>query len=247
MMRLFQERGEAITARDEFLAIAAHELRTPLTSLQLQLTSLARLVRETPTASEKLRVVARQGVRLNHLVEALLDVARLSTGRLQLGREELDLAELAQEVTARFADDLERAGCELQLRTRPMRGCWDRLRVEQVLTNLLANAIKFGPGRPIEVCVEGEGGLARLVVRDHGLGISPEAQRRIFERFERAVSFRSFGGLGLGLYVSKQIAEAHGGNIHVTSEPGHGATFTVELPVLPHQRLAASSEHPAPS
>ena len=192
-------------------------------------------------------MVARQGTRLTHLVEALLDVARLSTGRLQLGREEFDLAELAREVTGRFAEDLARAGCELQLHLRPVRGCWDRLRVEQVLTNLLANAIKFGPGQPIEVHVEGEGGLARLVVRDHGQGISPEAQQRIFERFERAVSFRSFGGLGLGLYVSRQIADAHGGRIRVASEPGHGATFTVELPALPHQRLAASSEVSAPS
>jgi signal transduction histidine kinase len=200
-----------------------------------------------PNVSEKLRVVSRQGSRLTHLAEALMDVARLSTGRLQLGREEFDLAELAGEVTTRFAEDLERAGCELQLRTSPVRGCWDRLRVEQVLTNLLANAIKFGPGRPIEVRVEGEGELARLVVRDQGMGISPEAQRRIFERFERAVSFRSYGGLGLGLYVSKQIAEAHGGHIHVSSEPGEGATFTVEFPALSHSRQVASSEAPAPA
>jgi signal transduction histidine kinase len=109
-------------------------------------------------------------------------------------------------------------------------GSWDRSRVDQIVTNLVANAIKFGPGKPIEIVLGEEAGTTRLSVKDHGIGVDPARQERIFDRFERAVSDRHYGGLGLGLYISRQIAQAHGGSIRVESAPGAGATFTVELP-----------------
>jgi signal transduction histidine kinase len=125
---------------------------------------------------------------------------------------------------------LAQAGCSVQFSAAsPVVGRWDRLRLEQVVTNLLSNAMKYGAGKPIEVVVEGNGERARLAVRDHGLGISETAQRRIFGAFERAVSERHYGGLGLGLYIARQLVVAHGGSIRVESKPGLGATFTVEL------------------
>jgi len=115
----------------------------------------------------------------------------------------------------------------------PARGFWDRLRISQVVTNLLANAVKYGGGKPVEVEFGPEGDAAFLVVRDHGIGIDPADQPQIFERFERAVSSRNYGGLGLGLYIVKRIVEAHGGTITVQSKPGEGATFRVQLPLRP--------------
>jgi signal transduction histidine kinase len=113
---------------------------------------------------------------------------------------------------------------------------WDSSRLEQVLTNLLTNALKFGPGQPIEVGIHNAGVAAELVVRDYGVGIDPARQPFVFDRFERAVSARHYGGLGLGLYITRRIIQAHGGNVRVASEPGRGATFTVTLPwVAPAQ------------
>ncbi len=240
-MGLFQERGEAIALRDEFLSVAAHELRTPLTSLHLQLRRLGHLLHENQpaeTLEQKLQVVGRQVGRLNQLVESLLDVARLSRGRLELRPEHVDLADLVEDVAARLDEDLRRAGCALTLQLQPVQGYWDRLRIEQVLSNLLANAIKFAPGQPIEVAVrptDGDG-FAQLSVRDHGPGVPAEARERIFGRFSRAVSSRWYGGLGLGLYVSSQIVEAHGGQLMLANGPQQGACFVARLPALPAQR-----------
>jgi signal transduction histidine kinase len=189
---------------------------------------------EQPTVSEKFgRKLAssnRQTARLVALVEDLLDVSRLSLGKLQLRREALDLADVAREVVERHASQATAAGCPLRLEVDSIRGEWDRLRLEQVLTNLIANAIKYGSGKPIDVVVSGIGATAQLTVRDHGIGISTADLDRIFGRFERAVSGRHYGGLGLGLFISKQIVEAHGGMIRAESEPGAGAAFHVTLP-----------------
>jgi signal transduction histidine kinase len=134
-------------------------------------------------------------------------------------------------VLARLKLDLERARCPVSLWDGgEIVGHWDRSRVDQIVTNLIANAIKFGAGKPIEISLREEAGTARLAVRDHGIGIDPALQGQIFERFERAVSDKHYGGLGLGLYISRRIAEAHGGSIRVQSELGAGATFIVELP-----------------
>jgi signal transduction histidine kinase len=128
-------------------------------------------------------------------------------------------------------EELSRYGCETVLEAEyPVVGCWDRLRLEQVLMNLLSNACKYGRKEPIHVRVEAAPGLARLSVRDEGYGIAPEDQERIFQRFQRADATRHIQGLGLGLWICRQIAEAHGGKLRVESEPGKGSTFILELP-----------------
>jgi PAS domain S-box-containing protein len=244
--RLLVELKEAVRLRDEFLSVASHELKTPLTPLNLRLQSLARaLAAESDSAlpsrfGKEVEVMRRQVKRLSDLVNDLLDVSRISTGRMRLQLEEVDLAEVAREVTARFHPEAERAGCRLELQVPgAVRGRWDRLRLEQVLANLLSNAVKYGAGKPVHIHVEQGAGRVRLVVRDEGIGIAPEALGRIFNRYERAVSERHYGGLGLGLYVTRQILEAMGGRVMAESAPGQGATFTVELPLQPPEQQAA--------
>ncbi|MGZ3459899.1 MAG: sensor histidine kinase, partial [Archangium sp.] len=170
--------------------------------------------------------------RLGALVDELLDAGRITAGRLKLEREEVDLATLARDAVGRMSEALARTGSEVKLvADAQVVGRWDRVRLEQVVGNLLSNAAKYGRGQPVEVRVEaGHDGRARLVVKDHGIGIAPEDQARIFERFERAVNGRQFHGLGLGLWISREIVESHGGHIQVQSAPGEGSTFTVELP-----------------
>jgi PAS domain S-box-containing protein len=234
--RLYREATEAIKVRDEFLSVAGHELKTPLAALLLQLASLLRLVRRPGTVDlvrlgERLEKTVGHGARLERLIDQLLDVSRITSGRLRLDRETVDLAEVTAEVIARFADESARAGSPIELGGGPARGQWDRQRLDQVVTNLVSNALKYGAGNPVRVQVRPEpGDRVALQVTDRGIGIALEHQRRIFERFERAVSDRSYGGLGLGLWITRQIVEAHGGEILVQSEPGRGATFTVVLP-----------------
>jgi two-component system sensor histidine kinase/response regulator len=234
-----RELQDAVHARDEFLSIASHELKTPLTSLQAHVQMLLRSAQrgEQPPLeqlSRRLEAAEQATKRLVKLINGLLDVSRISAGRLELERETVDLAEVAREVAGRFGQDLAEAGCLLELNVERAVGravgCWDRFRIEQVVTNLLANAIKYGPGKPVEVRVEAGDGVARLVVRDQGIGIAPQQVERIFGQFERAVSARHYAGLGLGLYIVRQIIEAHGGSIRVDSQPEKGSTFTVELP-----------------
>jgi signal transduction histidine kinase/CHASE1-domain containing sensor protein len=245
--RLYRREQAAVKLRDEFLSIASHELKTPLTSLALQADSLraaaARGFVADPLA-RKMEVIRRNVDRLSRLITNLLDISRIGEGRLALELEEVDLSDLLCEVAGRFEDELARAGSTLQLDVPgPVIGRWDRLRLDQVVTNLVANAVKYGPGKPIEVTLQTEGDRVALTVRDHGIGIPREAQQRIFERFERAVSDRHFGGLGLGLWISRRIVEALGGTIGVESEAGQGATFTVELWREP--RGARVNEEPA--
>jgi PAS domain S-box-containing protein len=236
--RLYEEAQRAIRARDEFLSIASHELRTPLTPLQLNLQRLldgsqaSNLRNASPERLETaLRRSERQVARLTALVDNLLDVSRITSGHLTLQREEFDLAEVTKDVTERFAEEISRAGCNLQLdANRPVIGCWDRVRIEQVVTNLLANAIKYGGGKPIEITVNPQDEGAHFAIRDYGIGIAADERERIFERFERAVSSRAYGGLGLGLYIARQILNAHGGSIQVESGPGSGSLFRVWLP-----------------
>ncbi len=176
----------------------------------------------------------RQIDRLNRLVDELLDVSRINNGKLTLHFEELNLTELIADVINRFSANLAKVGCMVTfVSPGPVLGSWDRLRIDQVLTNLLTNAAKYGPGKPVEVLLESEDGYARFTVRDQGIGIPFEHHSRIFERFERAVSSSHFGGLGLGLYIVRQILEAHGGTISVESQPGDGSSFSVTVPLNP--------------
>jgi signal transduction histidine kinase/CHASE1-domain containing sensor protein len=230
--RLYREAREAIRARDVFLSIASHELKTPLTSLKLH---AQRLIRRAGSAelhtlpaeeiAERARSMDVQATRLNTLIDELLDVSRITAGRLRFLREPVDLTTLARDVVDRFGSPLASVSGDLNAV-----GEWDRMRLDQVVTNLVSNALKYGAGKPVAVRVEATETRARLVVEDHGLGIAKEHQDRIFERFERFVSERHFGGFGLGLWISRQIVEGLGGTITVQSEPGVGSTFVVDLP-----------------
>ncbi|XYH93660.1 AAA family ATPase [Sorangium sp. So ce1128] len=234
--RLYRASQEAVRARSEFLTVATHELNTPLTSLTLAVQSLRRAaplgrVIDPQVLDRRLELLARQGTRLTRLINDLLDVSHLDMGPLVLERTDVDLGALVREVAERFEADLAGARCSVSIRTgAPAFGRWDRSCLDRVVTNLLSNAIKFGTGKPIVIAVGAERGTARLAVRDHGIGIAPEQRDRIFGRFERAVSERHYGGLGLGLYISRRIVEDHGGSIRCESQPGAGATFIVELP-----------------
>jgi PAS domain S-box-containing protein len=237
---LYKEAQDAIRARDSFLSIASHELNTPLTSLSLNVQALQRALQRTASGfgavpqdvvGAKLQGVQRQIGRLANLIHELLDVSRITEGKLRLEPEEVDLATLARELVPRFSEDLTRAGCQLRLETPELTvGYWDRLRVEQIFQNLLSNAIKYGRGLPIDVQVSADEQWARLVVRDQGIGISTEDRARLFQRFERLASERHYSGFGLGLWIVRQILDAMGGRIHVESEPLRGSVFTVELP-----------------
>lgn len=234
---LAEDLQKAVKVRDDFLSIAGHELKTPLSALKLQVQSLRSQAEKGAFGAADPRLLERLGKALGHverlerLVNELLDVSRITSGRMTLQLEDVDLNALLADLIDRFAEQLSRAGCQISLRRGPaIVGRWDRIRIDQVATNLLANAIKYGPGKPIEVTVEGDDGLARLTVRDHGIGIAPDDKGRIFDRFERAVSERHYGGLGLGLWIARQIVQAHGGRIAVESTPGEGSAFTVELP-----------------
>jgi signal transduction histidine kinase len=234
--RAYEETRAAVALRDDFLSIASHELRTPLTSLLLQLVAIRRRIArgDAASATHDFERVERQIQRIARLVDDLLDISRIAHGQLRLEPERFDLGDLATEVVARLAEQATAAGSTVAIvREGPALGSWDRLRIEQVVTNLISNAIKYGQGRPIEVRVSSSETSAELAVVDRGIGIAIEDAERIFGRFERAVSSRNFGGLGLGLYITRQIVEAHGGTIAVTSRPGEGATFAVSLPIRP--------------
>lgn len=237
--RLYLRTQEAVRARDEFLSIASHELRTPITSLQLAAQGLLRLskagsLEKVPPEflATSLETAVRQSSRMAQLIDRLLDVSRLQAGRLDLQLEEVDLAQVAREILAQTAAEAARSGCQVTLTApAPVLGRWDRARLEQVVANLLSNAFKYGASQPVEVEVLQEGERARLAVKDGGIGIPPERQAKIFERFERAVSARHYSGLGLGLYIVRRVLEALGGSIRVLSQPGLGSTFVVDLPL----------------
>ena len=247
--RLYRDARDAVRLRDEFLSTASHELKTPITTLQLQVQSFTRSGEAAAEGGNldkfRMRVATaeRQVNRLARLVDSLLDISRITGGRLDLEGEPVDLAAVVRDSLARSAEELDRAGCAVTLRLDGAShiGRWDRTRLEQIVGNLLSNAAKYGAGRPVEVTVSSDSETSRLTVRDHGIGIDLEHQARIFDRFERAVSVRHYGGLGLGLWIVRQIVEAHGGSISVESSPGKGSAFTVELPRQPAASPVAES------
>lgn len=222
----------SVRARDDFLAIAAHELRTPVTALLLQLQGLQRALGKAPAAESAAERVAKAVTsvsRLDRLITQLLDVSRITTAGLRLEPESVDLSQLVTEVVGQFVD-AHCAGPIALACEKGVTGRWDRLRMEQVVSNLVGNAVKYGEGKPIEVDLRAEHTAVVLRVVDHGIGIDEEHQRKLFQRFERAVATRDYGGFGLGLWIAREIVEASGGTVHVKSAPGEGATFTVRLP-----------------
>ena len=232
---LATELRQAVHARDEFLSIASHELKTPLTPILLQAQLLRRHLDagrlDPDEVRERVDMMERSVARVNELVNALLDVSRITTDRLELSLAEVDVVERVHDAVDQLRAMLERSGSTVTVEAPgAVRGTWDRLRLDQVLVNLMANAIKYGAGRPIVVRVRSGEGVVCVDVIDRGIGIAPADQARIFDRFERAVSVRHYGGFGLGLWIVRQLVEALGGSIRVASELGEGSTFTVELP-----------------
>jgi PAS domain S-box-containing protein len=235
---------QAVQVRDEFLLVAAHELKTPLTSLQLQVSGLLRNL-ESGTVVDPSRVEARletadrQVKRLVKLVNELLDVNHVTVSELRLELERVELDDVVREVLDRMKHELTVAGCPVELSLAgSLFGHWDRLRVEQIVGNLVSNAMKYGAGRVITITTRESGGRAQLIVRDRGIGVARENRERIFERFARAVPSDHYGGLGLGLWIVRVLAEAMGGGVSLESAPGQGATFTVELPLQREERDA---------
>jgi signal transduction histidine kinase len=234
------ERTRAIRAREHFISIASHELRTPLAPMRLQVQRLLRGLHRDPHAMtparivEALEVVDRQSARLAALLENVLDLTRLRLGRMPLRRTEVDAAALVDEVASTLRDSMAQAACSLTIQRRgEALGRWDRARLGQVVTNLLSNAVKHGGQGAIEVSVDGTLERTTILVRDHGPGVVPEERERIFGRFEHAetpTEIASVGGLGLGLYISREIVEAHGGHLTVEAPLGGGAAFRIELP-----------------
>ncbi|WP_437870813.1 AAA family ATPase [Sorangium sp. So ce363] len=238
---LAKERGAraAAEAAERRTALLAHELKTPLTGVHLKLDALTRSIKHQETVSSSwlsssLTSFKRQLGRLNMLIDSLLDLSRVQVGRLVLTCEPVDLTALVQDVVGRLSEQAALAGCALHVQAiRAVWGQWDRLRLEQVATNLLTNALKYGAGKPVRIVADADGAVARLSVFDQGIGISEPDQRRVFEAFERATGIHQAQSLGLGLYLVREIVRAHGGRVHLHSRPGSGTTFTIELPIEP--------------
>lgn len=247
-MRDVTDLAQTIRLRDDFLSVASHELKTPLTPLQLQIEDLSRrapaLAKDASSAEllrRRAQMMRKQIDRLQRLIGGLLDLSRLGEGRMPVELEEVDAGAIARQVVRGFADQIAQSGSEVRVAVEPgLMGLWDPLRIEQILNNLLSNALKYGQGTPIDLILRREGEHAVFEVRDQGLGIAPEHQERIFGRFERAVSVRHCGGLGLGLFTARQIAEAHLGTITLESQPGEGARFVVRLPLGPDPEAFAA-------
>ncbi|MBV4518967.1 hybrid sensor histidine kinase/response regulator [Pseudomonas sp. SWRI74] len=231
------ELQQAVRMRDDFMSIVAHEVRTPLNGLILE-TQLRKmhLARDNAAAFtlDKMHAMVdrdeRQIKSLIRLIEDMLDVSRIRTGKLSIRPTLFDLSTLVRGLLQNFAQQIEAAEASVSLEAeQAVIGNWDEFRIEQVISNLLTNALRYGAKSPISVKVYSESGQARVEVRDCGIGISEENQQRIFQQFERVTAKHAVAGLGLGLFISEQIVTAHGGTITVESRIGEGALFRVCL------------------
>jgi PAS domain S-box-containing protein len=237
------ELQRAVAARDEFIATVAHELRNPIAPLMFQIRLSIDKAEQMARAGEavtadwargQLRRIEQRLHRLLETLDRLLDVSRLSSGRIDLEFETVDLTEVVRDVLSSFEAELAVARCEVRLNApAAVIGWWDRLRLDQICRNLVSNAIRFGAGRPIHVTVETNDAEASLIVRDYGVGIPPQKQDIIFERFERGPETSRSGGFGIGLWVVRNVCAALGGSISVESAVGAGSTFAVSLPRRP--------------
>ncbi len=233
----------AVAARDEFIATVAHELRNPIAPLVFQIRLSIDKAEQMERSGEaipaewtrgQLRRIEHRLHRLLETLDRLLDVSRLSSGRIELEFETVDLAEVVRDVVASFEAELAVARCELRVTTPvAVTGWWDRLRLDQICRNLVSNAIRFGAGHPIHVTVEADDADATLIVRDYGVGIPRQKQDVIFERFERGPENSRSGGFGIGLWVVRNVCSAMGGSVSVKSAAGAGSTFAVSLPRRP--------------
>jgi PAS domain S-box-containing protein len=222
----------SIQARDDFISVAGHELKTPVATLIMQMQNLEHALEMDPEAKldDRIKAATRSALRMNGLVTRLLDVSRITAGRLRLEPEPVELTTVVHDVVSRFVEAQPNRTIRLQSEPRVC-GRWDRMRIEEVVDNLVGNADKYGQGKPVEVDLHTEDGTAVLRVVDHGIGIDAEHQQKLFQRFERAVTGREFQGMGLGLWISRQIVDASGGEIGIESALGQGSAFTVRLPL----------------
>lgn len=227
---------DGIKVRDEFLSVTSHELRTPLTSVKLQLQLLLRqLIKNDYDKDKVISIIQKTDkslTRIDRLVSDMLDISRITSGKLVLNKEQVDLNDILMEVIERFQPQFEDAHAgKIQYTPSKAVGYFDVLRIEQVVSNLLSNALKYGKGSRVEVELKSDQDKAHFFVRDYGIGIPADFKGKLFERFERAISANEISGLGLGLFIVKEIVEAHQGKIWVESEPEKGATFFVEFPL----------------
>ncbi len=239
LARRESELKEAVRVRDEFLSIASHELKTPITSLKMQLQILQMKTKAehfealTPEKLGKgLDISLRQVDRLTRLIDDLLDVARSQAQKLKFTFEQIDLQELVEEVVERYSAQLEAAHCHVQIvATEPVVGNFDRFRLDQVLVNILTNAVKYAPDSKVTITLKKHANSAQLTVSDEGPGMPEETRTRLFQRFERGANSSNIAGLGLGLFISKQIISGHRGSIRVESAPDEGTEFIIDLPL----------------
>jgi signal transduction histidine kinase len=228
-----------IKLRDEFLSIASHELKTPLTSMLLKIQVVLHSVRNVSLAKfsvqnllTMLETAEQQVQRLRKMINDLLNTSLITTGKLDLEMKEADLTALVREVTSEFSEKLEKDGYELTLKAeKPIPVVIDKVRIEQVVTNLLTNAIKYGNKKPIDVEVVNGGHMAKVIIKDRGLGIDSKYKDHIFGLFGRGIEDKTYKGLGVGLFISNHIVQAHNGRITVDTRLNRGSTFTVELPI----------------
>jgi len=236
---------ELLRLRDEFVSLASHELMTPMTSLKLQAQQIRRMLSREAAANPEqvasmLEVFERQIGRLAQLCDKLLQAVRIPSNELLLQREDVELGALVRDTVSHLVahDPAARDALSIDVEDG-LFGSWDREQLESVVRHLIHNALTFGGGKPVAIAARRTPFGVELVVRDHGVGIAKEDQERIFERFERACPAKNYGGLGLGLYIARAIVRAHQGSIRVDSEPGQGATFTIELPAVSARGAAA--------
>lgn len=228
-----------IKHRDEFLSIASHELKTPLTSMLLRLQTILHNIRHVSLAEfsvenllKGLETAEQQSQRLSRMINDLLNVSLITTGKFNLEKEKTNLADIAQKIVSEFDEKLKADGYTLKLKTDKQIICYiDRLRIEQAISNLLSNAVKYGNHKPIELKIEKNSHNALIEVKDHGIGIKNNNANKLFRLFERGVSENTYKGLGVGLYITNQIVKAHKGVLRVKSRPGAGSKFTIELPL----------------
>jgi signal transduction histidine kinase len=229
----------AVRMRDDFMSMVAHELRTPLNTLfletQLRKMQLDRGHTAVFDAAYLQAMVARDKRQIENmvrLIDDMLDVSRIRSNALSIRPATVELAALLARVVDSLSNQAAAAGSSITLQAgQPVTGCWDEFRIEQVVVNLLTNALRYGGGKPVVVTLTALPDSARIAVADQGMGISESDQQRIFEPFERVTADDQTGGLGLGLYITRQLVEAHGGSLGVQSRPGEGAVFTVTLPL----------------
>lgn len=235
---LLEVSEQALRLRNEFISVASHELKTPLTTIKIQTQMAHRSFQKgdpdafSPERTTKtIELIERQADRLKDLIDSMLDISRITLGKVEMKFIPCNLTTLLEEVVASLTETLKMSGCPVQLTVaRDVTIEGDSLRLEQVVVNLLTNAMKYAEGKPIRIILDADERNAVLVVEDEGMGIAPENLERIFEKFERVVSTKNISGFGLGLFVSRYIVEAHQGTISVESEVGKGSRFIVRLP-----------------